>query len=289
MTRIELPDGRGLDIQVSGPDGGIPLVFHHGTPGSVTPFGAVARATHARGLRLVTYSRAGYGDSDRAPGRVVADVAADIAAVLDHLDAPRCLTAGWSGGGPHALATGVRLPDRVAGVLVIAGVGPYGVEGLDFVAGMGEQNVEEFGLALEGEATIRAAHDEIAPQLRHADAAGIVSGLRTLLPPVDVAVLTDEFGADTAANFAEGLRTGVDGWVDDDLAFCRPWGFDVAEVAVPTFLWQGDADLMVPFAHGQWLAAHIPGVTAHLEAGAGHLSIAVGALDRMLDELVTAL
>ena len=70
VTRIELPDGRGLDIQVSGPDGGIPLVFHHGTPGSVTPFGAVARAAHARGLRLVTYSRAGYGDSDRAPGRV---------------------------------------------------------------------------------------------------------------------------------------------------------------------------------------------------------------------------
>jgi pimeloyl-ACP methyl ester carboxylesterase len=289
VTRIELPDGRGLDLQVSGPESGIPLVFHHGTPGSGRPFGAVARAAHARGLRLVTYSRAGYGDSDRAAGRSVVDVAGDIVAVLDHLDAPRCLTGGWSGGGPHALATGARLPERVAGVLVIAGVGPYGADGLDFVAGMGEQNVEEVALALEGEAAIRAAHEESAPELRRADAAAIVTGLSTLLPPVDVAVLTDEFGADTAANLAEGVRTGVDGWVDDDLAFCRPWGFDVAEVDVPTFLWQGDADLMVPFAHGQWLAAHIPGVTAHLEPGEGHLSIAVGALDRMLDELVTAL
>ncbi len=289
MTRIELPDNRGLDIQVHGPDSGIPFVFHHGTPGSVLQFGALARAAHARGLRLVTYSRAGYGDSDRAAGRSVVDVAADIAAVLDHLDAPRCLTGGWSGGGPHALATGARLPDRVAGVLLIAGLGPYGVPGLDFVAGMGEQNVAEVGLALDGESAIRAAHEETAPDLRRADAAAIVRGLSTLLPPVDVAVLTDEFGADTAANFAEGLRTGVDGWVDDDLSFCRPWGFDLSEVAVPTFVWQGDADLMVPFAHGQWLAAHIPGATAHLEAGEGHLSIAVGALDRMLDELVTAL
>ena len=58
---------------------------------------------------------------------------------------------------------------------------------------------------------------------------------------------------------------------------------------MPTFVWQGSEDLMVPFAHGQWLAAHVPGATARLQQGEGHLSVAVGAIDRMLDELVTTL
>ena len=289
MTLIDLPDGRRLDIAVSGPADGTPLVFHHGTPGAVPPFRAMQRAAHDRGLRLVTYSRAGYGSSDRSPGRSVVDVVPDMTALLDHLGASRCLVAGWSGGGPHALATGARLAERVAGVLVIAGVGPYDAPGLDFLAGMGEQNVAEFGLALDGEALLRRSHEQEAAELRQATAEQLAEQLSTLLPPVDVAVLSAEFGADLAANFAEALRTGVDGWVDDDLSFTVPWGFDLAELAVPVFLWQGSADLMVPFAHGQWLAEHVPGVVAHLEQGEGHFSVAVGALDRMLDELVSTL
>lgn len=247
------------------------------------------RASQACGLRLVTYSRAGYGASTRRPNRRVVDVVEDMSTLLDHLQAPRCLVAGWSGGGPHALATAARLPDRVAGVLSIAGVGPYGAPGLDFLAGMGEQNIEEFGLALQGESPLRAYLDEAAVGLREPTAAVIIDELSTLLPAVDVAALTDEVGADMATNLAEALRAGVDGWLDDDLAFIAPWGFALAEIRVPTFLWQGSADLMVPFAHGQWLAAHIPGVTAHLEPDEGHLSISVGALDRMLDELVSTL
>ena len=286
MTMIDLPDGRVLDVTVSGPQSGLPLVFHHGTPGSGVPFRDMTRAVHDRGLRLVTFSRAGYGASSRLAGRTVVDAAGDVAAILDHLDAERCLTAGWSGGGPHALATGARLGARVAGVLVIAGVAPYGAPGLDFLTGMGESNLEEFALAVQGEAELRPFLDREAAGLRAADAAAIVSGLATLLPPVDVAVITDEYGEDLVANFAESLRTGVDGWLDDDLAFVQPWGFDVGDLAVPTLVWQGSADLMVPFGHGRWLADHIPGATAHLQAGEGHLSIAVGALDRMLDELV---
>jgi len=286
MTFLDLPDGRVLDIKISGPEDGFPLVFQHGTPGSCTQFRAMQRAAHGRGLRLVTFSRAGYGASTRRPGRDIGSESADVGAVLDHLGADRCLTAGWSGGGPHALGCGALLPDRVAGVLVIAGVAPYGVDGLDFLAGMGEQNVEEFGLALEGADALRPAHEREAAEMRDADAAALIEGMSTLLPDVDRAVLTDEFGEDLAANFNEALRLGVDGWLDDDLAFTRPWGFDVTDVAVPTFLWQGSVDLMVPFAHGQWLAEQIPGVTAHLLEGEGHLSITVGALETMLDELV---
>ncbi|SEG81194.1 Pimeloyl-ACP methyl ester carboxylesterase [Actinacidiphila yanglinensis] len=288
-TRLTTPDGRLLDMAVSGPEGGTPLVFHHGTPGSVPPFRAVERAAHRHGLRLVTFSRAGYGASTRAPGRAVVDVAADVRTVLDHLGAARCLVAGWSGGGPHALATAARLPDRVAGVLVIAGVAPYGLPDVDFLAGMGEGNIEEFGAALRGEAALRPFLEKEAVQLRDTDAAGLITGMETLLPPVDRAVLTAEFGADMAASFAEALRLSVDGWLDDDLAFTRPWGFSLDEITVPAFVWQGSDDLMVPFAHGRWLAAHVPRAVAHLEQGEGHLSVAVGAIDRMLEELVGTL
>jgi pimeloyl-ACP methyl ester carboxylesterase len=289
MPTIQLPDGRNLDIYVSGPDDGVPLVFHHGTPGALTPLRALERAAHARRLRLVTYSRSGYGGSTRRPGRTVADVVGDMAAILDQLNAPRCLVAGWSGGGPHALATAAGLPERVVAVLSIAGVAPYGVPGLDFLAGMGEQNVEEFGLALEGESALRPYLEKEAAELRQVTPEGIVSGLSTVLPPVDVAVITGELGEDMAESFHEGLRVSVDGWLDDDLAFAAPWGFELDSIPVPTFLWQGSADLMVPFAHGQWLAAHLPGVTAHLEDGEGHLSVGVGAIDRMLDELSATL
>jgi pimeloyl-ACP methyl ester carboxylesterase len=100
-------------------------------------------------------------------------------------------------------------------------------------------------------------------------------------------VLTGEFGEDLAANFREAVRTGVEGWLEDDIAFTRSWGFGLEEISVPTMIWQGSADLMVPFSHGQWLASRLPDASAHLEEGEGHLSVGLGALDRMLDELVS--
>ena len=275
IVDITLPDGRLLEVEVSGPADGVPLLFHHGTPGSARPFGQIERAVHAHGLRLITCSRPGYGTSTRQPGRNVAAAAPDMAAVLDHVGVAECLVAGWSGGGPRALATAAALPDRVRGVLVIAG--------------MGEPNVAAFGHAARGDEAILRQHAEARVAER---ATGTVDALaqsmRTILPEVDKAVLTDEFAADLIANFAHGTDASVDGWVDDNLAVARPWGFDLADVSVPTFLWHGELDLMVPFGHGRWLAEHLPNITAHLELGEGHLSIVLGKLDAMLTELTSA-
>jgi pimeloyl-ACP methyl ester carboxylesterase len=287
-THLRLADGRDLDVFESGPPDGRTLVYHHGTPGSSVPFRAMVAAAHRLGLRLVTASRPGYGDSTRHPGRSVADVAADTAAVLDAVGAERCLVAGWSGGGPHALACAARLADRVDAALIIAGVAPYPAEGLDWLAHMGEDNVVEFSKAMEGETALRPFLDEAREQLRHATGADLVTAMNSLLAPADRALFTGEVGEDMAAIFHEGLRIGADGWLDDDLAFVKPWGFSFAEVAVPTVLWQGTADLMVPVGHGQWLAEQIPGVVAHIQDGEGHLSIGIGSLDRMLQELVAA-
>ena len=287
VDHLRLPDGRRLDLRISGPAGGFPLVFHHGTPCAAVPIRALERAVHARGLRLVTASRPGYGDSTPQPGRSVVDVVADTAAVVAAIGADRCLIAGWSGGGPHALACGARLGASAA-VLVIAGVAPYGVAGLDWMAGMGEENVVEFSAALRGEDQLRPYLTGEREQLKDVTAADVVTSLETLLPDVDRAVLTSEFGEDMAANFREGVRTGVEGWLEDDIAFTNSWGFGLEEISVPVMIWQGSADLMVPFSHGQWLAAQLPGTSVHLEQGEGHLSVLLGALDRMLDELMDA-
>ena len=215
------------------------------------------------------------------------DVAADTAAVLASIGAERCLVAGWSGGGPHALACGARL-DGATAVLVIAGIAPYGAEGLDWMSGMGEENVVEFSAAVHGEDELRPHLLGEREQLKDITAADIASSMQTLLPDVDKAVLTGEFGEDLAASFREAVRTGVEGYLDDELAFTSPWGFGLDEISAPVMIWQGSADLMVPFSHGQWLASRLPGAAAHLEEGEGHLSVGLGALDRMLDELVNA-
>lgn len=286
IDHVQLADGRRLDLRVTGPEDGLVLLFHHGTPGAATRTRDVERAVHARGMRAVTFARPGYATSTRNAGRRVVDVVADADAVLDELGADRCVVAGWSGGGPHALACAARL-DRVAAALVIAGVGPYGQPGLDFMADMGEDNVLEFSAAVEGEGPLRAFLEEAAPSLRVVAPDEIVTSLESLLPPVDRAVLTDELAEDLAESIREALRVGVDGWFDDDMAFVGPWGFDLEEIAVPVTSWQGTEDLMVPVAHGRWLSSRIPGVHSHIEQGEGHLSIALGALDRMLDELLT--
>lgn len=291
IAPIELADDRRLDVRVSGPADGLPLVFHHGTPGAATPVRALERAAHAHGLRFVTASRAGYGGSTRHPGRTVIDVVADTRAVLASLGTRRCVVGGWSGGGPHALACAARL-EGVEAALVIAGVGPFDAPDLEFLAGMGQDNHDEFGAALAGEDALRAYLGGQRQDLLTADRDGVIASMSSLLPEVDRAAIRagsgDEFGEDVAASFHEALRVGVDGWLDDDLAFTRPWGFDLAEVTVPTAVWQGGEDLMVPIAHGRWLAEKLPAAAVHLEQDQGHLSVLLGRADRMIAELVDA-
>ena len=147
---IRTPDGRTLECHVAGPPEGDVLLFHDGTPGSGLPPDAFVETAAARNLRSVTFARPGYATSTRRPGRSVADVAEDAVAVLDHFGADRCFTMGASGGGPHALACAALIPERVRATTVIAGVAPFNAAGLDFLAGMAQENVEEFGAAVEG-------------------------------------------------------------------------------------------------------------------------------------------
>lgn len=289
MTILQLEDGRSLEYLVTGPADGTPLVLHNGTPSAAMLFRPMAAAAERHGLRLVAYSRAGYGPSTPRPGRRVADVAGDVAAVLDELGAGRFLAVGWSGGGPHALACAALLPGRCVAAATIAGVAPYDAKGLDWLAGMGEENLEEFRAAAEGEGPLTDFLAAQVPGLADVTGDEVAAALGDLVSDVDRRALTDEFADYTAALFRASVAGGTAGWRDDDLAFVADWGFDLGSITAPVSLWQGAEDRMVPFAHGRWLAANVPGATVHLEPAEGHLSLLLNAFDAVVAELAAHL
>jgi pimeloyl-ACP methyl ester carboxylesterase len=275
---LTLADGRTIQyfIDEDGSDSADVLVYHHGTPAAGPLSGPLLDAARSTGFRLVQLVRPGYGGSTREPGRSIADVVPLVEALADHLDAERFATIGWSGGGPHAIATAALLPERCAAALSLAGVAPWPADGLDWLAGMGQDNIEEFGASIAGAQELEAYLTPVGAALATVNGQQIIEEMGSLLPPVDRTHLTGAFGDDFAATVRWSLSTGIWGWFDDDLAFTTPWGFDLDSLAVPVLVWQGSEDLMVPFAHGEWLAARLPTAVATLEIGEGHLSLVAG-------------
>jgi pimeloyl-ACP methyl ester carboxylesterase len=270
---ITLADGRTLHVYEAGVGDGQAVIAIYGTPSSGLIYDAHAQDAEARGIRLVTFDRAGYGTSDAKPGRSVGDVAADVAAIADELELEHFAVWGVSGGGPHALACAALLPGRVTAAASLAGVAPYGVDGLDWTAGMGEDNIEEFGASVQGRGPLDTYLRAQAAGLAGATVEDLRVVWASLLTPVDAEIASGPHAVYLMESMRRALALGVDGWLDDDLAFVAPWGFELDEIAVPVLLWQGEQDRFVPFSHGRWLAERIPGVEARLTADDGHLTL----------------
>jgi pimeloyl-ACP methyl ester carboxylesterase len=287
MRTTTTPDGRLLEYVVSGPPDGAMLLLHLGTPVAATEIRAFSEPAAKLGLMTVSYSRPGYGESTPQADRTVADTVGDAVLVLDELGATTFYTMGWSGGGPHALACAALLPDRCLATSLLAGVAPYPSAGLDFLAGMDESNVTELGAAIAGRDPLIEVLTEMATELEAITADGVVESMHGLLSDVDRACMTGDFAADLADGLRRSVASGIDGWLDDDLAFVQPWGFDLDGIEVPVAIWQGAQDRMVPFAHGRWLAEHVPGSRAQLFQDEGHVSL-VRQADRILADLLAA-
>ena len=192
---IAMPDGRKIDILTAGPEDGLPLVVHEGTPIGLELYPPTVEAARRRGLRMVQIARPGYERSTPLPGRTVADIGGDTRVVMDYLGAETFVTAGWSGGGPHALASAALLPERCLGAASIAGVAPHDAGGLDWLAGMAGENVAEFGAATAGEAELTAYLTAEAATLRDITGEQLVAGLGDLASAADQAVITGEFAS----------------------------------------------------------------------------------------------
>ncbi|MCY7395421.1 MAG: alpha/beta hydrolase [Nocardioides sp.] len=290
MTYLEVPtpDGRTLEVLTGGDPDGRTWLFHSGSPSAAVPYAPIDRVAADLGLRMVTYSRPGYGASTPrelpADGPRFAHDVADVVAVLDHLGAEEFVTLGWSGGGPRALACAALLPQRCRAAASLAGVAPHDAEGLDWSAQMAPENVAEYAAARAGAETYAAyLTTDFLPVLQ-AGVDDLVAEMGGLLTPVDRAALTGEHAVWVAETFRRAAAQGVRGVRDDGLACVAPWGFDLASITVPVAIWQGRQDAMVPYQHGVWLAEHVPGAQAHLLEDEGHLSL-VNRLDEIVADL----
>jgi pimeloyl-ACP methyl ester carboxylesterase len=273
--------GRRLSTQVHGDPDGSPVFLLHGTPGSRLGPRPRAAVLHRLGIRLISYDRPGYGDSDRLPDRRVADVASDVAAIADAYGVKQFAVVGRSGGGPHALACAALLPERTTRAAVLVGLAPRGADGLDWFDGMAESNVSEHLAAASGHDGIAAHMKEMVDAVR-ANPASLLTALLTELPDPDRRVVADSgIRSMLLATYAEALRTSAYGWIDDAVAFYSPWGFDPADVTVPVLVWHGAGDVFSPASHARWLARTIPDATMVVQAGAAHF----GALDVLPDVL----
>jgi pimeloyl-ACP methyl ester carboxylesterase len=281
-------DGRKLDVASAGPEDGTLVLLHDGTPTAGHLYEPLVAAGAKRGLRHASYARPGYRGSDRNEGRSVADCIPDVLAVADALGADRFHVLGWSGGGPHCLATAALLPERVLSAATIGGVAPADAAGLDWTAGMGEENVAEFGAANAGDDELRGFLDRMAAGLAEVSGEELHRELGGLVSEVDREALTGDFAEHMAATFHGAVSSGIWGWFDDDMAFVRDWGFDLGAVERPVAIWQGGEDRFVPYAHGEWLAGHVAGAEPHLLPDEGHLSLGVVGYGEVLAALVTA-
>lgn len=270
---VKHPSGRNLDVSEAGVSEGMPIFFLHGTPGSRHLSDNQIRDAEKQGIRLFGYSRPGYGGSTPMPGRRIIDTASDVKAIADSLGIDRFAVMGHSGGGGNALACAAAFPKRVVAAASVAGVAPHDAEGLDYFAGMGEYNVQDFKLLVKDPKKWEENNRKDMDQLIKSGRDEFAGMFASLLSEVDRNALSDDFLDMIIFQAKEGCSKSISGLRDDNLADIMPWGFDPITISVPVQIWHGSEDMFVPFQHGKWLASRIPGAEAHLEEGEGHISI----------------
>ena len=269
MSILKLRDGRALDYITNDSENSSAILFHHGTPGECT--GWQTWFDEINGVKAIAASRPGYGLSDRNKGRTVARDLDDLSELLEFLKVESFVSVGWSGGGPHAI--NMTRHSLCKGAITLAGVGEWGNSDLNFLDGMGPENHDEFGAALAGEVQIEDWMKRNSPGMKNISAPDLVAGFGGLIGDADKKALTSDVADVYAASFRRALSVSYYGWLDDDLAFVQKFGFDLAKVNKPILVWQGDDDFMVPKAHSEWLAKHIPTAKLNFVPGHGHISL----------------
>lgn len=272
QREVRTPDGRRLAVEVSGAPDGTAVFLLHGTPGSRSGPKPRNIVLYRLGVQLICYDRPGYGGSDRHEGRKVADAAWDVKVIADALGLDRFAVVGRSGGGPHALACAALIGEHVTRTAVLVGLAPADAPDLDWYGGMTESNVTEYNsadtdvTALAISLTTRATDTQQDPE-------SLVRFLRPSLSESDRRVVDDvAMRRLLTATYAEALRHGAQGWIDDALALRREWGFDLKKITGPVRLWHGEDDTFSPVSHTRWLAAQIPGAVMEVQPNAAHFN-----------------
>ncbi len=278
-------DGRLLSYEITGDPDGSPVFLLHGTPGSRLGPKPRSSVLYRLGVQLICYDRPGYGWSDRSDQRTVADAAADIEDLADHLGLESYAVVGRSGGGPHALAAAACTPKRVSRIAVLVGIAPSDADGLDWLGGMTDANVQEYETA-DTDWRKHVERLRLKADRARRDPESMVDVLRTQMTDPDLKVVDDiVIRRLLAETYREALRQGPFGWIDDVAAFRRGWEFELKDITVPVLLWHGADDNFSPVSHARWLAREIPHAEVRIQASTAHFG-AVEVLPEILGWLV---
>jgi pimeloyl-ACP methyl ester carboxylesterase len=283
---LDLPGGRRIGCAEFGDQKGHPVLAIHGTPGSRFMFALTDAAARARGLRIIAPERPGYGLSPYCRAASLSELAADAAALADALNLKRFAVLGVSGGGPHALAAAAAMPDRAVLLALISPVGPIAdcasrirmskLHRLVFTR-MGRSDPACAGFFFLVRALVRSAPDVAYRGLMRR----VVASDRDLLQ-------RGEVKSNLQTALREGLRPGIKGARQDLRLFCAPWGLRLEEIDVPTVIWQGSDDAIVPAGAAYHLAEILPHCRLDVIQGGGHYWV-FGAFERVLDTVAAAL
>jgi pimeloyl-ACP methyl ester carboxylesterase len=267
---LRLPDGRRLAYDEAGDPAGRPLVFFHGLGSSRRarhPDGGIAAGL---GVRLLTIDRPGIGESDPLPRRRLLDWPADVAAFASELGLDRFAVAGWSSGGPHALACAVRLGPMVTRVGLLSSAAPFqGRRARTYL----DSSWRWIGwMAAHAPGMVRRFFDRMARRVQ-SDPEGVLDRSIREMPPADRLLMEEPaVRAMVLEATLEAFAQGGVGVASDAIAVARHWGFELAEVETPVLLWHGEDDRTWPPAVGRYLAAGLPRCQATFLPGQGHLA-----------------
>jgi pimeloyl-ACP methyl ester carboxylesterase len=268
---LALPDGRTLHAYDGGGDDGddsrLAVFWHHGTPNVGAPPEPLFAAAAERSIRWLGYDRPGYGGSARRPGRDVASAAGDVARVADALGIERFAVMGHSGGSVFALACAALIQERVRAAVCVSALAPFEADALDWFDGMAPAGTAELRAAVKGPEDLRQRLEstDFDPEQ---------------FTPADHEALAGPWGW-LGRIAGEALEGGLDGMVDDDVSYVRPWGFKPEQVSVPVLFLHGGQDRIAPSAHARWLAERIPGSELWLRPDDGHISVLRHATDAL--------
>jgi len=234
---------------------GKPVVLIHGWPLSGRAWESQVPALIAAGHRVITYDRRGFGWSSQPwAGYDYDTFAADLDALLRHLDLKEVTLVGFSmGGGEVARYVGRYGTERIAKAVFAGAVPPYLYKSKDNPdGGLDDAAIAGFQAGVTGDRI--AFLDQFA------------YGFFTAGKELKVSEAQRQYARDIAA-FASPKGT-----LDCITAFGRTdFREDLKKLTIPTLVIHGDSDGIVPFeVSGKRTAAAIPGAKLHIIKGGPH-------------------
>jgi pimeloyl-ACP methyl ester carboxylesterase len=265
---VERPDGRVVAWASWGEPAGRPLLQLHGTPGSRLGCSPDPDLYERLNAHLVTFDRPGYGRSSVQRDRTILSVADDALAVADAVGWDRVSVLGISGGGPHALAIGVRAPERITALGLAVGATPADLVDPDDLIAI---NREAKRRVLEGRASLEEFLAKPAAQAA-SDPGAVLDSVMADAPPVDREMLKrTDVREMLVQSLREGFANGPLGWFDDSWTLSNAWGFELGEVVGPVHMWYGELDRNVPISAVRAMASQLNVASLEIIPGAGHL------------------